>query len=84
MVQGLNFTARTADRKAIDAFTVQSWTLTQTGDLDVEFVEGKAITEELVPSRNQWSVRAFPQGIISVEYVVRAVTTVEHAGSWPE
>lgn len=84
LVQELNFTARTADRKAIDAITVQNWTLMRTEDLDVGFVAGKAITEEPVLSRNQWSLKEFPQGITVVEYAVRAVTTVEHARSWPE
>lgn len=84
LVQELNFTVKTADRKVIDAITVQSWTLTQTEDLDVGFAEGKVITEEPVLSRNHWSRKAFPPGITDVEYAVRAVTTVEHAGSWPE
>lgn len=56
----------------------------RTGDLHVGFAAGKAITEEPVLSRNQRSLKGFPQGIIDVEYAVRAVTTVEHAGSWPE
>lgn len=84
LVQELSFTAKAADRKVIDAITVQSWTLTKTGDLDVEFVEGKAITEEPVLSQNHWSLKAFPQGITDVGYAVRAATTVEHAGSWLE
>lgn len=53
----------------------------QTEDLDAGLV-GEKGNNQRVLSRNQWSLKTFPLGTIDVEYAVRVVTIVEHAGSW--
>ncbi|KAJ4883527.1 hypothetical protein Rs2_33620 [Raphanus sativus] len=49
LVHESSFTAKSADRKVLDAITLQSWTLTQTGDFRCQVCGGKCHNRRTCP-----------------------------------